>query len=171
MKNFKTFMAESYEYHSLHFDVTGPIAERIIDFGKRIPDELLIRPGREKDPHITCKFGINEHISKRLMDIVNNFGPVKVSLGLVNRFQNEVGDVLKIDVHGGDIKRLNNLVVKNIKCIDKFPTYVPHLTIAHMKRDSAEPYLNDKRFIGTELSFDSIIFATKDEIKITISLT
>jgi hypothetical protein len=165
MKNFKTFM-EDYDYNSLQFEVTGAIASRILAFGKTLPDVVK----RETEPHITGKYGINENLSKDLVNLVTGFGKVKVVLGVTSIFEGEGHDVLKIDVIGDDIKRFNSMIVRNIKCIDKFPTYVPHLTIAYMKRGSAAPYIMDKRFSGTELTFDSVSFCLKDGVKITMYL-
>lgn len=171
MKTFKIF-CEEYEYSSLHFEITGPLAKSIIAFGGSIPGELIYHPGggRETEPHITCKFGINEILSKSLVQLLNGTGPVNITLGHTSRFESEDCDVLKIDVHSEDIVRLNKLVTGTIKCVDRFATYTPHLTIAYMKRGSAEPYLMDKKFLGKKLSFDSIIFAAKDGLKSTISL-
>lgn len=172
MINFKTFLAE-YEYNSLQFNVTGKLATKLINFGKSIPDELIntAAGGREKDPHISVKYGLIDHIDKNLINLLTGFGPVKVQLGPITRFENEGSDVLKVDVLGDDIIRLNKLVVSNVKCIDSRTEYHPHLTIAFMNRGTAEPYLLNRKFLGEKLSFDSIIFSTKDEIHITFYLT
>jgi 2'-5' RNA ligase len=171
MKSFKKLF-EDRDYNSLHFELTGAIAKSAIAYAESIPGELIYFPGggRELDPHITCKFGINEILSKSLVQLLEGTGPVKLELGHTSRFETESCDVLKVDVHSDDIIRLNKLVTSTIKCVDRFATYTPHLTIAYMKRGSAEPYLMDKKFLGKKLSFDSIIFAAKDGLKSTIIL-
>jgi 2'-5' RNA ligase len=168
MKNFKTF-CENYEYNSLQFDITGTLAKKIARF--KIPDELLSeRGGRETEPHITCKYGINEGISKPLIHLLTNFGKVKATLGQTSIFEGE-DDVLKIDVISADIRRLNSAIVQNIKTIDKFGSnFQPHLTIAYMKKGTAEPYIKNRRFFGTVIDFDSISFCLTDGVKITIYL-
>jgi 2'-5' RNA ligase len=164
--SFKTFY-ENYEYNSLQFDITGPLAKRVTGF--KIPDELVQK--RETQPHITCKYGINEGISKQLIHLCTNFGKVKASLGLTSIFEREECDVLKVDVFSGDIKRLNSAIVQNIMTIDKFGSdFQPHLTIAYMKRGTAEPYIKDRRFLGTMIDFDSVTFCLTDGVQITIYL-
>jgi 2'-5' RNA ligase len=173
MKSFRQiFEEQEHEYNSLHFELTGADAKAILAFGSSIPGELIYRPGggREFEPHITVKYGINEILSKALVQLLEGTGPVKLTLGHTSRFETESCDVLKIDVHSDDIIRLNKLVTSTIKCVDKFATYTPHLTIAYMNRGSAEPYVMDNIFLGKKLSFDSIIFAAKDGLKSTIIL-
>jgi len=177
IKLFKKFL-EDYEYHSLHFGIYGNLAKKITDFGKSIPDELInsAAGGREKYPHITCKYGLVDSISRKLVDLLIGTGSVKVTFGPITRFENENCDVLKIDIISADIRRLNKLIVSNMKCVDTFTEYHPHLTIAYMNRGSVQPYLlnesrvDNKKFLGKQLIFDTITFASKDRLEHTISL-
>lgn len=105
--------------------------------------------GIENEPHITVLYGFElptvtpEDIEGLLLE-----EPVSFKLVDVSFFEAELYDVLKFGIESEQLHILNYLF-KNLPYENKFPDYRPHLTIAYLKKGTAEKYVYAlKDFVG-----------------------
>ncbi len=102
-----------------------------------IPDEMLYHEegqeyGREVEPHITIKFGLTDTYTEEEMgDVISRIKPFQVNLTKIDVFSNEKFDVVKLNVSGKQLERLNKIFSK-LPNEDEYPVYHPHLTIAYV---------------------------------------
>lgn len=137
-----------------------------------IPDDELADDGREDNFHITALFGLHDDTPEDVRDLVSDFGPVHVTLGKTSIFpakEDADYDVVKIDIEGDDIHRLNKLL-KTLDHTSTHPKYHPHLTLAYVKAGEGNKYVGKNPLTGREISFDALQFSNKDRKKTVISL-
>lgn len=138
-----------------------------------IPETDLAPDGREDEPHITVKYGLHADDPEAVRHVVAHFGPVRVRLGGVSVFPtSESGgaDVVKVDVEGEDLHRLNRLIAERLPCTDTHPTYQPHITLAYVRPGAGRKYAGVSGVEGMELSFDGLVFSDQEKKKTAIPL-
>ena len=118
--------------------------EAIIDFTKLVEDEDLAKDGRETDPHITVLYGIHERIPYDL-DLTQTPLPQKVEWEGLSKFEAAAHDVLIIKIKKdsklqGLFDLLNKVYSDNS---NSFPDFVPHTTIAYVKKGMADKYIKE----------------------------
>lgn len=165
MLSFKNFLNEEYEFSSTQLNFTGKVASMITDFANSIPDDDLAEDGRETTPHITIKYGIHAKCCKEI-EALELPESITVILGKTSLFENDSGDVLKIDVESSGLVDLNKLIANSVKVTDTFPDYHPHATIAYLKPGMGKKYEGDDTFNGITATFKCIYFSSSDD-KIT----
>lgn len=130
-----------YEYGCLMAMVPPAAATRIMEFGQKIiPDDILYfdptEPddyGREREPHVTIKFGLTEHYSKeQIAELLRGTKPFPVSIRGMDIFSNPQYDVIKLNVDGPELHRLREVCDK-LPNEDKYPEYHPHMTLAYLR--------------------------------------
>jgi 2'-5' RNA ligase len=175
---------EEHKFSSTQVQITGPVAKKMEKLALAVPDNDLFREkgaeyggktandGREHEPHITVKFGIEFHTpSKRLRAALAAFGPITAKLGETSLFTGEDADVLKIDVDSPDLHRLNALVKRLSPTHDTFPNYHPHATLCYCIKGTGHKYAGDKTLAGTTLRFTSVTFSGKRGHREVLPLT
>ena len=132
--------------------------------GRAIPDAHLAPDGRENEQHVTVKYGLSDNEPPaRLIAAVANFGPVKVKFGKTSIFKNDDAHVVKIDIQSPDLHRLNKLIGRIVETPgNTHPTYIPHATIAYVKKEHSKKYDGDGTLSGQEASVAHVIFSGKD---------
>lgn len=130
--------------------------------------------GREDKPHVTVKYGLHTGDAEDVRGLVENFGPIEAKIKCVSFFRKDGKDydVLKFDIVSDDLSRLRAAVEKELPATDEHPDYHPHMTIAYLKRGTAEKYVNDlaKNDIhGKTVVFDTVSFSDKDSTKTDIT--
>ena len=171
-------ISKKKEFSSVQVELPKNIADRIFQWGKKNIDNEDVVPnpyngssGREKEGHLTVKFGLHTSKVEDVEKVVNGFGSFDVELDEVSKFEKETEyHVLKIGVKGQKLLELNKLISKKLECTDTYSTYQPHVTIAYVKTGSCEHLVGDEEFKGVKIKFDKIVFSSKDEIKRVISL-
>ena len=159
----------SYSFSHVAVNFPKDIAKEIIDFGKtKIKDEDLYTEdksmGRENEIHVTVKYGLHTTSLNKVQKVVENFGPIKIKLGEIDLFTtNDDYDVVIIKVDSKDLKKLNKEISDNLKCTDTYKVYKAHCTIAYVKKGTADKLKGNKKFNGKELTFDEVVFNSKDE--------
>ncbi len=135
----------------------------------RIPDSDLAADGREADFHITVKYGLHTQDAEDVRRVIEGFGPVRVKLGKVSLFpaketdaQRDVYDVVKVDVEGEDIHRLNKIISESLEHTDTHPQYSPHVTLAYVKPGLGSKYTGKHPAVGHELIFDHLSFSPNE---------
>ena len=180
----KSFAAEKtkHEYASTQFDLEdagysrsqgNPTFGILPGMANRIPDGELAEDGRETEFHITVKFGLHDHDPMRLVEVVRGFGSVRVRLGKTSIFPAKEGadyDVVKIDVEGEDLHRLNKLITDSVPNTTTHPTYRPHITLAYVKAGLGEKYAGNIEVEGFVLDFDVLTFSDKNRNHFKIDL-
>lgn len=173
---------QKFDYQSTQLDLPKIGADKIIEFGDKIPENLLSKDpsdnykaaqtGREYEPHVTVLYGLsNELTAEQLKNALKDVPPIEIALGKTSIFENEKYDVLKVDIVSDQLHKVNKLLQ------DKFDTpgqtfkdYKPHATIAYMKKGEASKYAGDTSLEGIKLTFDSLTFSTNKGEKIKIEL-
>jgi 2'-5' RNA ligase len=157
---------EKHSYSNTQLRIPREITEKVLEFGLSIPDEKVYTDpedpayGRELNPHITIKYGLvtenPDDIENLVEDDVYAF-PVK--LGKVSLFSKDDKpyDVVKVGVESEELHRLHNLFSK-LENKDGNPEYVPHMTVAYVKKGMGDDYVGRDDFDGMEFVADSFDF-------------
>jgi hypothetical protein len=118
--------------------------------------------GREKEIHVTILGPIDETSLRKITVAVNNEQPVECSLGKVKLFTtNSKYDVVMLDLESKKIVDLNRNLGQSIKNTPRFSIYVPHVTIAYVKKGLGEKYRGNKYFEGTKFLIDDLVYSHK----------
>lgn len=150
--------------------ITGSLRSKIAEAASAVADEdLYDEPGygREDDPHVTVKYGIDAKDVDDVEKAVSGIGPGTGKVSGLSIFDNSFGDdkskVLKLDITSADLKKLNKAITDNIDCPgDGWPTYHAHVTLAYLKPDADETkYIKDSPLVGQTFDFSSILFRGK----------
>jgi 2'-5' RNA ligase len=145
MITLKKFLFEAtpykYEYGCVMAEFPAKASKAFVDFGKQVisDDMLYIDPndttyGRQKDMHVTIKFGLTEDYSQQQMQqFLAGTKPFYIMVKGMSLFENELFDVVKLDIEGEELRRLRAV-------FDKLPNedaykdvYHPHMTLAYVK--------------------------------------
>lgn len=137
----EALMEAHYKNSTTQINIPENMAGHMMEWGKlNIPDEDLYIDekggcGREQEPHITVKYGVPMPTpSEQLRAIVHSFRPFSVQLGGVSLFENDLFDVVKLDVISEQLHELNRQISEAFPVESKFKDYVPHATIAYVKK-------------------------------------
>lgn len=128
------------KYGCVLVPLPGVLADQIRAIGQRIPDSALADDGREDEPHITCRFGLETCRAEDLSPVLKKTGPLHIKLGKVSVFPRPQGndyDVLKVEVDSPDLHKLD-AALGALPNHRSFPSYNPHVTIACVKAGLGE---------------------------------
>lgn len=171
---FKSFEKSQYDYQSTQLDVPEVVASKIAAFANRIPKEELNQEdgGIETDAHITVLYGLGDGVDETmLVGVLKGQPKVDVELGELSIFSNETCDVLKVGVRGDAIHLLHNRLKNAVSAPGNlFDTYIPHLTIAYLKKGEGKKYIGNKIFAGEKITFDTLTYSKKEGRKVMIPL-
>jgi 2'-5' RNA ligase len=159
-------------FSSLQCDLPREIADQIYHWGvDNIPsDELDPTEGREKNIHVTVKFGIHTTDPSEVANVLVSQGPIKAKLDQIMIFRADEYDVVVIKVDSPALHKVNALLAKHLECTDTYPTYQPHVTIAYVKKGQGDRYEGREDFKGWEMVFDKALLSGKDYRSTTIPL-
>jgi SPP1 gp7 family putative phage head morphogenesis protein len=157
-----------HEFSCLLFNLPGDLGFQVRQLGDMIPEEDLALDGREKNPHVTIKFGLHTNDPEEVRQAIQDLKPVAIQIGKASIFQGkgEEGkpayDVLKLEVESSSLHDLNNNVSQRLECTDTHPEYKPHITIAYVKPGLGEYYANKLNTLEGETAvFNKAIFSDK----------
>lgn len=150
------------KFSSTQFDLPEDVAKEVKAAAAKIPDADLAEDGREERPHITVKFGLHTDDAAKVEEALRGEKPVTVTLGETSLFKGEKHDVVKIDVAGYGLRKLNKKIAGAIKHTDTHKTYQPHVTLAYVKPGKGEKYAGDKSLAGRKITIDRIVFSGRD---------
>lgn len=168
----KAFRAlEAHDYSSLQCCLPVTIAREVYQWGlDHIPDSELAEDGRETDIHVTLKYGLHDHDPYVVRRIFLNQKPIEIVLGQISIFESSDADVVKIEIISPELCRLNRLVSGTFEHTDTHPQYVPHVTLAYVKKGFGQKYVGLKDFEGKKVALDSILFSGNDNRRTLIPL-
>lgn len=167
-----------YDYQSTQLNLPKSLADKVISFGNSIAksdlsiNEADNRFGVEKQPHITVLYGLDNKITeKQISKILGNVGSIDVELGKTSIFSNDEYDVLKIDVKGESLVKVNELLNKSFDTPGQtFKDYSPHITIAYLEKGAGAKYVGDTTFEGEKVKFNDLYFSRNDGTQIKVGL-
>jgi len=167
-----------YEYSCAMLQLSDDISSTIIEWMHDNIDENKLYidkdsgiDGYEYNPHITVKYSIHEVDPKSIEELIEGFGPIKVELGKISKFNtNPHYDVIKIDVESNKLMKLNQYLTDNLKCTDSFKTYIPHATIAYVKKDSHNKLISNNTFDKLKDEIGELYFTARTGDEYYLSL-
>ena len=131
------FSTLSTDVLSVQLNLAFAEAMKVLSLGSWIADDLLAENGREDDPHITVKWGIDGDLAERAAYVLESFGPIPVRILGASVFESTEHDVVKLDVEGERLRELNALLAQ-LPNVDSHPDYVPHITVAYVKTGAGQ---------------------------------
>jgi len=127
--------------------------------------------GREKDIHVTLLGPLDEQNISFISSAVHDENPITCVLGKIDLFKsNSKYDVIKIEVVNQTILNLNQRLSKNICNTPRFPLYIPHVTIAYVKKGLGDQYVNNTYFEGQQFNIIELQLSHKSGQKHIIKL-
>lgn len=159
-----------YKYSSTQVEIPHDIAEKVLAFTLSISDEKVYTDpedpslGRELEPHVTIKYGLETKLPDEVEALVKDEKKaIEVTLKTISLFEPEDKpyDVLKIDVESKDLSRLHDLF-SQLPNQDTHPEYKPHCTLAYVKKGQGRDYLNNTNFDGMTFKTDCFYFKGSD---------
>ena len=162
-------------YSSVQLNLPVALANEITSWGyKTIPERSIFSDpdnpsfGRENNMHITVLNGI-ETVSENLVSsLFKGRNSFEVKLGNMSLFNNNAFDVLKIEVCSLDLHDLNSILVRNLDVVQNYPDYIPHVTIAYLKKDKGRDYVGCQKFSERKFEVNKLIFSSKNGNKYNI---
>lgn len=100
--------------------------------------------GLELEPHVTALYGILDD-ECTIDDVKSCLAPVDKMIALVTGigfFECPNYDVVKFEIHSPALVELNARLVSNLPYSNDYPDYVPHMTIAYVKKGTASKYVS-----------------------------
>lgn len=180
--SFKQFLVNEnrrnkYDYSSLLIELPEDLSDNIISWGyDHVPNEdLFLDPddptfGREDDIHITLIYGIHTISSKQVSRQLSEKA-FDIKLGDMALFTKSTKfDVLIINVDCPTLHSLHNKVQNNLEVTKSHPVYVPHVTIAYLKKGVGNRFIGNKEFDGEKFKTEKLIFSSKNGEKTPIKL-
>lgn len=115
--------------------------------------------------HTTVLYGIDnpgESILP-LAKLINSMHMFPVKLGKISFFRNNKDfDVMKVDIDSKALEVLNHLVKNTVPYTNSFPEYIPHFTLAYVKKGAFEELEGCDFFKDMEFKSENVVFSFPD---------
>lgn len=126
------------------------------------PEDIFTEKGIQDNPHLTLLYGLHKGVTAKMVKrIFKTFdGTIDININGIGVFENPQFDVVKFNVDPeGSLQylfdRLSELPNSN-----EFPDYVPHITIAYVKKGTGRKYVDRdyKKVIknATEITYSMV---------------
>ena len=160
----EAYLKSAYDFSSVQAEFPDDIAQELRDWGhENIPEGALAGDGFEEDKHVTIKYGLHIIDFTEVRELFKNIKPIKMVLGKMTLFtSSDDFDVVKIDIISKDLHKLNKAVSKDFEVTDTYPEYIPHATVAYIKKGAGDRFNGDTTFEGRKVISDTILFSGKD---------
>jgi hypothetical protein len=165
---------KDHSYASTQFNMPVGVMAKALTFAVGIDEADLAAGGVETQCHVTIKYGLRDDALPQIVDIAQDYAPIRLKFGAVTLFEREEFDVVKVDVESEELRRLHSQLAALLPNNEDWPQYDPHLTIAYVKPGLGQKYAGDGRgdgpLMGESAVVDTICFTTSDDRKVDISL-
>ena len=158
----------------LYLDVKEDKWNKMLD--KISNDDLYLPPddpsyGKEREPHITALFGLHTDVSDSDIEgEINTINKPTFSFRGISTFKNEKFDVLKIDVDGEDLHKINK-GLRNFPHTNSYSEYHPHCTIAYLKPNKGEKYIKElMEDLDLKPKIKNVVYSKANGIKKTYDI-
>ena len=139
------------------------VTKKIIEFSKEIPSDELTEDGRETQPHITLKYGLQVDDYSLVRECLNGKNGGSAHLGVSSVFENEEFDVVKVSCAGSSLHRIHK-ALNQLPHEDNYMIYKPHATIAYVKKGCGKKYAGNF-LIDMDFDFDIVWYKKPNGIK------
>jgi 2'-5' RNA ligase len=144
---------------------------------KMIEEDDLYNPeddpsyGKELTPHVTILYGLHEDIPEaEIEEKIEKIKAPKIKVGGISAFKNDKFEVLKFDIDSQDMHDLNK-DFREFPYTNDYPKYHPHCTIAYLKPNMADKYIEKlKDLIHIDMEPSSIVYSKADGSKNTYQM-
>ena len=125
-----------------------PIEEVVWKNIRQIKEEDVYEPEGDRsygiqpynEAHVTILYGLHSDIpDETIEELVKKMTAPEVTLKNITLFQNENFDVVKFDVEGEELHKMNKMFTELPHTTD-YPDYHPHCTIAYVKPGCGKSY-------------------------------
>lgn len=168
---------EKYKYGTTQVNLPSAHADFVIKWGREMikDDDLYYDEeggsGREKEPHITVLYGITEaDPNDKVKELIKDTKPFTVRLLGISLFDdNPDYDVVKFEIESDELVNFANALRQICPNENKFPKYIPHATVAYVKKGRAVdlagtlPFENDSAPITGEFDVNEILWKAKGD--------
>lgn len=174
--------SEPRKFSSTQVQITGEAAD-LLRAAQRKIDPKDLQPaamggnaatGVEDDLHVTVKYGVHSESPKGVRSALKGEEPITAKFGKVDVFEgieNGTADAVIVNIESPDLHRLNKAIADNVEVTDTYPEYKPHATLAYVKPGTGKKYKGmDAGLEGQPLSFDTVVFSSKDYTTTAIPL-
>jgi len=97
--------------------------------------------GLEKEPHVTVLFGLHDYVkTDDFKNILIPIRHIKCKTNKITYFENPEYDVVKFDIEGNYLHKLNKDLRDSVHYTTSFPEYHPHMTISYLKPGTGKKY-------------------------------
>lgn len=125
--------------------------------------------GLEHDVHTTVLFGFSPETN--VDDVIEKVNenvtlPFKIEVKGVSIFESKDYDVLKFDVESPDLRALNKIMTENFEYTNNFHEFHPHITIAYLKKNTAQKYIKEFKSGSVILDGEKFVYSNTDGSKI-----
>lgn len=152
------------------FDIPEPLRSAILLLSDAIDEDDLAEDGREDRPHVTLKFGLQTQDVDEVREALAGYPPIRITLGGVSLFRKLDADVVKIDVLGDDIHKMNAVVSQKLHHKDGYEIYKPHITLAYVKPGRGEKYVGESGLEGASILLSDLVFSDWRRNKAIVAL-
>lgn len=165
MLKLMTIVESQYDYGCIMAFPEKFISDKILGFGRNlIPENILYKEndsfGYENEIHTTIKYGlINPYNEAQMRQLLHHVTPFNIEVGGLSIFENEKFDVVKFEVDGKELRKLNEMFCK-LPHHDSYPDYKPHMTLAYVKKGHGKNFVKES-FRKTKIPISTIVYSHK----------
>lgn len=122
--------------------------------------------GFETEPHVTVLYGLHSDIPlEDIEKVINGLKKPELKMQKVSSFNNPKFGVLKFDVESEDLHSENKKFTK-FPHTTSYPDYHPHATIAYIKPDKIDKYVDKFKDIEpVEVVVTKVVYSMADGTK------
>ncbi len=169
-------VAAQYEFCSTQIDLPADVASIIRRMASEIPSEDLVR--KEFVPHITLLYGLHGSDPQAVKTLLASESPVNIRFGKTEVFHANKQvptspddyDVVYVKVLSPDLRRLNRKLRNHLPHTATHPKYVPHATVAYVKKGKGYKYAGRSDLENQTWTIDAVRFSQRGGRKTTILL-